>query len=383
MGRHKKPIELRKTKIRQVIPGLTPEQEEKIFYFYRRTKNPTKITRLLYNDDTLDVRSGQGRLVKAFMIRNNLEIVLNPQERAEDLAATKEDLQLNKSQVEFLSSSAVDSSMTPLEIARLVYSDMTIMPLSQKHRSVMTWLKENRPEVIEGRNESIEKWIKPQKLRSLIDKINEYGGQKLTEDKLTRTDKLRIEALKNFLGSPRVNQTINAFETDDDRELFEAEYVRAVWDKPDLTVDEQNLYVNVCANYVRIKHLQKQINQLNKIFEEATSDGAGGDKKGDDLSMRLSDAIKAKSTELNQCEQRVESLIKKLNGDRSIRLEKRSESTVSIQSLIQAWQDEEERLKMIHMAEMQTEAVMEEQRRLETMDEMKARILGLHAEDVI
>ena len=42
----------------------------------------------------------------------------------------------------------------------------------------------------------------------------------------------------------------------EDQELFEAEFIRATWDKPDLSADEVNLYVNVCVDYI---NQQKEI----------------------------------------------------------------------------------------------------------------------------
>ena len=51
--------------------------------------------------------------------------------------------------------------------------------------------------------------------------------------------------------------------------MFEAEFVRATWDKPDLTSDEINLYINVCIDYIHLKNIQSAINKLNRMFDEA------------------------------------------------------------------------------------------------------------------
>ena len=35
--------------------------------------------------------------------------------------------------------------------------------------------------------------------------------------------------------------------------LFEHEFVRLTWDKPDLTADEINLYLNVCKEVINLR----------------------------------------------------------------------------------------------------------------------------------
>ncbi len=47
------------------------------------------------------------------------------------------------------------------------------------------------------------------------------------------------------------------------------------------------------------------------------------------------------------------------------------------------WKDEENRKKMIHLAEMRKKAIKEEVDRLTDMDEIKARIMGLSEEEAI
>ena len=160
-----------------------------------------------------------------------------------------------------------------------------------------------------------------------------------------------------------------------DRELFEAEFVRAVHDKRDLTSDEVNLYINVCIDYINLKHIQKAMNKLDKMFDEAESQ--------QDMTVRLAELLKTKSDEYNQCEKRMESLIQKLQGDRAKRISAQLDQYASILSLVQIFQDEEERVRMVMIAEMQKEAVKEEGERFEGMADWKARILGVGKNEIL
>jgi len=114
---------------------------------------------------------------------------------------------------------------------------------------------------------------------------------------------------------------------------------------------------------------------LNDMFDVADEQA--------EMSMRLAEIIKAKSSEYHQCETRIENLTKKLQGDRGERMKKMQKENASFLSIVQLFQEEEERKTMIRIAEMQKEVVKEEAERLEGMAEWKARVLGIGQQDVL
>jgi uncharacterized membrane protein YgaE (UPF0421/DUF939 family) len=133
--------------------------------------------------------------------------------------------------------------------------------------------------------------------------------------------------------------------------------------------------MNVCKEIINLEVVSKHLNKLNDMFD-ITNDQ-------EDMSVRLAEIIKAKSAEYHQCETRIENLTKKLQGDRSSRMQSKHKENASILALVQFFQDEEERANMVKMAEMQKQLVAAEAIRLEGMDEWKARILGISKENVI
>jgi phage gpG-like protein len=102
-----------------------------------------------------------------------------------------------------------------------------------------------------------------------------------------------------------------------------------------------------------------------------------------DLTVRLAEILKTKSEEYNQCEKRMESLIQKLQGDRSKRIASKQRQNASILALVQLFQEEEERSLMVKMAEMQKKLARKEADKLESMPDWKARVLGISKGDVI
>ena len=160
-----------------------------------------------------------------------------------------------------------------------------------------------------------------------------------------------------------------------DRKLFEAEMVRSTWDKYDLTTDEINLYVNVCMDYINLKQIEKQKLKLNEMFDDA--------EEGNDFTIRLTEILKTKSEEYNQCVGRIDRVITKLQGDRSKRLNSKQSQTANVLSLVNLFQEEEERAIMVKMAEMQNSLIEEEADRMESMPSWKARILGISRDEAI
>ena len=76
-------------------------------------------------------------------------------------------------------------------------------------------------------------------------------------------------------------------------------------------------------------------------------------------------------------------MLAKLNGERAKRVANKEQRNASIISLVQLFQDEEERKLMIKMAEMQKKMVRKEADRVEKMSDWKARVLGVAKEDAI
>ena len=212
-------------------------------------------------------------------------------------------------------------------------------------------------------------------LGEIIKVVNEVADQDLHKDRLTVQARKSLESLLGFLKAPRLVQTIGNYTNKADRELFEAEFIRATWDKPDLTTDEVNLYINVCIDYNNLMNIQKAVDKLNHMFEQCE------DQR--DMTVRLAELLKTKSEEYNQCEKRMESLITRLNGDRAKRVQNKHQQNASVLNLVLLFQEEEERNVMIKIAEMQRELVSEMADDMESMPDWKARVLGLRKEDLI
>ena len=347
---------------------FTPEDGEKIKKLAAEFPDLNLITRKFFNDEELDGRSKQGIAIRAFLAANKINYKTSKYQKVGSLPLTDE----QKDFIEGQSKMGAPS----LQIAELVYPDKSVVQLSLEHRTVMEYLRSIGNGLMPENETALGvKYQVPRSVERVINKINAATGEHLNKEKISRHHKYCIDKLAINLSNSRFQKIINCYTSQEDRTIFEEEFIRMTWDKPDLTADEVNLYMNVCKEIINLETTSRHLDKLNKMFEET--------QEQNEMSIRLAEIIKAKSSEYHQCEGRVESLIKKLQGDRAGRINAKQRENASVLSIVQMFQDEEERANMVKIAEMQRSLVKDEAQRLESMVEWKARILGISLDDAV
>tara|TARA_R110000782_G_scaffold50279_7_gene109133 strand:+ start:629 stop:1687 length:1059 start_codon:yes stop_codon:yes gene_type:complete len=347
---------------------LSKEQELFIDNNYKEICNLNELTCAAFMADNLDGRSKEGRAVREYMATKDYKYKTTKPDKVAPVKLTVE-------QKEFIDEN-LNAGMKAFDIAQLLFQGKSITPLSKESIEVTNYIRDSAPESLHPADTAIGvKYTPPTSFDQTLNKVNKNTSQELKEINMTAQIKKGVEALVKFLNSPRLILTINNYTNKQDRTLFEAEFIRAAWDKPDLTSDEVNLYINVCIDYVNLMNIQKAVDKLNCMFDECE------DQR--DMTVRLAELLKTKSEEYNQCEKRMESLITRLNGDRAKRVQNKQHQNASILNLVQLFQEEEERKVMLKIAHMQKELISKEADELESMPDWKARVLGLKKEDVI
>lgn len=348
---------------------LTEEQKIKIKDLYDECPDLILITRKIFNNNDLDGRSKEGRIVRQFLISAGLKYNTTKKE------PVKKEIILEDHQKQFIDLNA--KNMTAFQMAKILFPDENIISaLSKECREILEYLRTNSPEKIKNSESAVGvKYVPPQQIIEAIEIINQATSQVIDSNKLSAQYKQSISAYIRFINSPRIIQILNTYTDISDRQLFESEFTRFTWDKPDLNADDITLYIGVCQDIVTNKRLVQHIEKLNQIFEDTEGN--------DDLTVRLADTIKAKSEEYDKVQKRIESVLKKLNGDRAQRLKQQGERSANFLALVEAFQSEEERKRLLLIAKAQREKVKKEADRLETLDDFKARILGISKAEVL
>jgi len=347
---------------------LNEEQKQFIRDNFKDNPNLLELTRKLFDDPTIDGRSKEGRAVRKFLSEEKLDYKTTKREKVPDINLTDQ-------QIEFIKAQA-QNNLSAFQIAEILFPDINIKRFCKEHMTIVEFLREYEPAYVHETETAINRSYNPPKIFSTaLKKINTFTLQELQEEKLSHEDIECVNSLMRSLAAPRFIQVISNYNSMKDRELFEAEFVRATWDKPDLTSDEINLYINVCVDYINLKNISSHIEKLNTMFNEVEDQ--------QDMTVRLAEVLKSKTDEYDKCEKRMESLIKKLNGDRAERLKNKRQDNATIISLVKNFQAESERRRMIELAEMQKKLVEDEVTRLDNMDSWKARILGISKHDAV
>jgi hypothetical protein len=346
---------------------LSEQQKEFLRQNASRIPDLIDLTKQCFGDDDLDGRSREGRAVRKFLVENSIDFKTTSREPTENIELTRE-------QREFIIQQAEDG-LSSLEIARIVFPSRQVRPLSNEQRTVLAEIRSVNPDILPSQDKgALHSYLSPKSPSRIIKKINDATGLRLDESKINRQKQICVERLGINLSNSRFLKIINNYLNEEDRVLFEHEFTRLTWDKPDLTADELNLYLNVCKEVINLEVVSAHLNKLNDMFDVADEQA--------EMSIRLAEIIKAKSSEYHQCETRIENLTKKLQGDRGDRMKKMHQQNASFLSIVQLFQEEEERKTMLRIAEMQKAVVKQEAERLEGMAEWKARVLGIGQEDV-
>ena len=348
--------------------SLTQDQEDFILNNHKLIKDLNLLTQKVFNDESLDGRTIQGKLIRAFLVKNKLNYTTSKHVKVDSIEFTD----ANK---EFIIQSA-EQGMSSFGIAELLFPDREVKKLGAEQRAVLEHIRSVNENFIPSQETGLlTSYSPPKTYPRLIKKVFDSTGFQLDELKMSRGQRNCLDKMAINLSNSRFMKIMNNYTSKDDRNLFEEEFTRLTWDKPDLTADEINLYMNVCKEIINLEVISKHLNKLNDLFDCA--------EEQNDMSVKLAEIIKAKSGEYHQCEGRIEALTKKLQGDRSERMKNKQRENASVLSLVQMFQDEEERKNMVRLAEIQKKLVKEEAVHLEGMDAFKARVLGISQEDVI
>ena len=209
---------------------LTEEQKAYIDANHKRLPNLIELTRKVFRDDTLDGRTKQGKLVREYLVECGFKYNTTKKKKAKRII-------LDEDQKEFIEQSAQDE-MNAYQIACIIWPEEQITPLSKETLVVADHIKASKPNLLRREDTALgERYQPPQTASATIKLLNEYCSADIKPDAMSLKYKKYVEEIMKFVSTPRFFQVINSYTDQGDRDLFEAEFMRATWDKPDLTAD--------------------------------------------------------------------------------------------------------------------------------------------------
>lgn len=350
---------------------LTVEQKGKILELFKDRPEIEFITQQVYNDPYLDGRSWQGKLVAKFLVEKHMKY-----KTAQDFKKSNREVKELTEDDKAYIISAIQNGDTILDVARIVYKNDSLQRLSTEWRKVQAYCTAHGVNAGGIDEFALGTFQAPKDIVRLVNIVNEALGLSIKVDGVNNGKyKLYFEKLRTNLDNSRLKRIISAYESKKDRDLFVDEFVRLTFEKPDLTPDELNLYLQIIRDTVSLEGLEAKYNKLSAMFEDM--------EEAHDLNQRFSENLKACVDEKNQITKRIADTTKKLQGDRSERMKNQGRDDATVLTLIQMAQDQEERENMLRLARLQKAAISAEAERFENLDSWICRVMGVSKEEVI
>lgn len=285
---------------------------------------------------------------------------------------------LTKEQEEFLEKNC--STLAPTAMARIIFENPTLRGNAAEVIAVKMFLRRFSEKTFHQKPIDEETgWTPPNTLQRCADRVNKYlfSNPLPPLNHLPEKRKKELKSLINYLSTMRFKVVLETYENDLDKELFESEFIRCTHDKGDLSEEEVDEYIMYSQEVVNNKNIGQTISTLQEKLDEIL---AGDDDK---IPMSLVEVIGKMKTDHDQSVKRQQELLKNLKGKRSERLNKQIQNHASLLNLVADWRYEENRKKMIAIAEKRKELVKEEFKRIDEMEEIKARIFGIDLNTVL
>jgi hypothetical protein len=270
------------------------------------------------------------------------------------------------------------SLMRPIDMARAIFNDPSLAPLSREVKTVEKFVRILGLGSFSMSGDSgLKDYVPPKKDSLIIAKINASDpSADFREDNLSSSQIRKVANLKSFLGNSRFLSLMNSITFEDERALFENEFVASAYNKMDMNAEDLQSCISLAYHYVLEKRIQKHLVILDEEIMKNVQD------EDANLKMTLTEAYGKKSTELDQCVKRIQSLQKALSTNRSDRLKAQTEANKSILSLVDVWKEEETRRKAILVAKVTENVVKGEMSRLEDEESVIVSIYGISQDEI-
>ena len=323
-----------------------------------------------------DGRSKYGKCVKAFLASQDMKAKASHEYQGRD------DVSLSDEMKEYIVNNG--HAMSDLDVAKIIFDDNTLTNLHKETRLVSDYRQSQGIEqslLVPSQTNDVPsqaEYKPPRTINLIISRVNKYVLDGIDKDKLTARQRKEIESLIGYLHTYRFLHQINGYDSQVDRDLFESSFIRYTYDKADLTQEEVDQYIVLASEVVIASNIQRRVEHLQGLLDDAAND-----TEGRRISMSLVEAIGKAQNDYHQSVGRQNKLLSDLKEKRSDRLKNQIKENASIINLVQMWKEEESRKKLIQLAELRKQVVKEEVKNISSMDEVKARILGISVDEVL
>lgn len=352
---------------------LTNEEKKKVLDSWNSGEKSLKNLIKAAVGDGVDGRSKKGIAVKKYLSALSYKAV-----PAQTYQKKTDAFALSDSNKEYIRAHSATSR--PLELTREIFNNQSLTNLSTEARAVTAFyntLDPNLRFVKDVAEDTAPQEYRPPKTHAhAIARVNRYVLNGIDPNKITQKEELMMTALIRHLHVHRLIYMMNEFNSVRDRELFESSFIRFIYDKPDLTEEDLDSYMNLCADIVNHTAMQRNLEVLKETQENCiATDGK--------IPMAVVEAISNCYTAMDGNLKRQKGVLESLQTKRSERLKSRIKENASVVQLVDLWKDEIKRQQFIKLADVRKQKLKDEVNNLETMDELRFQLWGVGKNEIV
>lgn len=284
----------------------------------------------------------------------------------------------DQDQIDFIDANI--GAMNAWEMGKQLFDNPKIPKLSGEVQAISRYIK-----AVAGLNEDEEesdRYIPPKSNVKVVQKINRADPNANWNPKdLAPFEKKGVHSLKSYLHTSRFIHYIDVIDDPDLKDLFETEFIKSVYDKPDLNSEELNMFVTLCSEYVTIQMLEKRKFMLGAKIDDTFDPNADGDSGK--LYMTWVEQYNNVERDLNNAKKRAKELATLVSGTRVNRMKAESGINDSLARFVSEWKAEENRQRALRIAEARKLKLKEEIERLEDESEYIANIMGIGKDEIL
>ena len=332
-----------------------------------------ELTDKIFPGRNLDGRSFEGKVIKNYLAT----LSIKPRSTIDPKYLTG--VELTEEHKLYIRNNALIMSVQ--EMARTLFNKENISKISLEYKAIAEFLSSINAKVYDPQSgnstDPINKRLIPKTLDQAARRVNDCVLGGIDIKNLKRDTKIQnyLQSLIKYCHKPRYGLMISTLSDGSDLELFESTFIGNVWDKPDLSEEEVDQYINLCCDIVNYSKMQRDLDKLSEMRDKCLDDS-----EGKRLSMSLGDQIGTLYKEMDNNLKRQLATTKVLIGTRNDRLEGSRRGSASVSQLVEAWRDHQKREKLIAIAERRKQLIRDEVDRLETLDSFKVELFGLNKE---
>lgn len=359
---------------------LTDEQKKKILVSVNTDpKNIPSVKQLfaeLFPDKSFDGRSLECKVIKDYLATLNIKT----ETVCPSYFKYKDGITLTSEQELYIRNNYSSASIS--EMACSLFNKRAVSRINLEYKVIEEFLDKNGLVPFDPKQETTNPVVSttrfiPKSIEQAARRVNKYVLNGIDISTLKKDTRIQncLQAMIKYCHTPRYGLLMNTLSAQIDCELFESSFVRYVWDKPDITEEEIDSYINLCCDIVNYTKMQREVERLVEMRDKCLDDSDG--KR---LSMALVTQMGELYKEMDNNQKRQNAALKNLTGTRNDRMEGRLRENASFLQAVSAWREEEKRKRFIAIAEKRKQMVKEEIERLDNLDALKCEIWGLNKE---